>query len=133
MYDGGSIGSFIGLDNTTSDSLLTYVLYNKLYSIQYITDVYIFSTRLQLPAVLQKNPPAPAQSLVFQHFLHIWTLSNSDCMILRSIFSHEGQLVDSYMTITKGENIYWCSRRQHNASRAGGCKLLELDDQGKSY
>ncbi len=67
MYDGGSIGSFIGLDNTTSDSLLTYVLYNKLYSIQYITDVYIFSTRLQLPAVLQKYPPAPAQSLVFQH------------------------------------------------------------------
>ncbi len=130
MYDGGNIGSFIGLDNTTSDSLLTYVLYDKLYSIQYITDVYIFSTRLQLPAVLQKNPPALAHSLVFQH---LCIFEPSDCMILRSIFSHEGQLVDSYMTITKGENIYWCSRRQHNASRAGGCKLLEVDDQGKSY
>ncbi len=26
----------------------------------------------------------------FQHLLHIWTLSSSDCMILRSIFSHWG-------------------------------------------
>ncbi len=89
------------------------------------TTVFLFCDRwswaVQLPAVLQKNPPAPAHSLVFQHLLHIWTLSNNDCMILRSIFSHWGQLRDSYTTITKGENIYWwCSRRQHNALRAGG-------------
>ncbi len=39
-------------------------------------------------------------------------------------FSHRGQLRDSYKTITKSENIYWCSRRQHSALRARGCKLL---------
>ncbi len=31
----------------------------------------------------------------FPTFLHIWTLSNSDCMNLRSIFSHGGQLGNS--------------------------------------
>ncbi len=52
--------------------------------------VLCWSWAVRQPAVLQKNPPAPAHSLVFQHFLHIWTLSNSDCMILRSIVSHGG-------------------------------------------
>ncbi len=37
-------------------------------------------------------------------FCMFWSLSNSDCMILRSIFSHGGQLRDSYITITKCEN-----------------------------
>ncbi len=45
-------------------------------------------------------------------------------MILRSIFSHWGRLRDSCTTITKGENIFWCSRRQHNALRARGCTFL---------
>ncbi len=62
-----------------------------------------------------RNPPAPVRSLVFQHLLHIWTLSNSDCMILRSIASHGGQLGYSYTAITKDGNLYACSRRQHNA------------------
>ncbi len=57
-------------------------------------------------------PSAPAHSLVFQH---IWTLSNIDCMILKCIFSHWGQLRDSCVTITKGESMHWCSRRPHNA------------------
>ncbi len=55
----------------------------------------------------------------FPAFLHIWTLSSSDCMILRSIFSHWGQLMDSNTTIKKGSNIHWCSRRKHDALRAG--------------
>ncbi len=80
-------------------------------------------------AVLQKNPPAPAQSLVFQHLLHIWTLSNSDCMILRSIFSHWG----THTQLLYKVDTYWCSWRQHNALRAGAWKLFELDDQGKLY
>ncbi len=50
----------------------------------------------------------------FEHF------SSSECMILWSIFSHWGQLRDSYTTITKGFNIHWCSRRKHNALRAEG-------------
>ncbi len=45
----------------------------------------------------QKNPPASAHSLVFQHLLRIYTLSSSDCMILK----HGGQLRDSNTTITK--------------------------------
>ncbi len=60
----------------------------------------------------------------FPAFLHIWTLSSSDCMILRSIFSHWGQLRDSNTTIKKGSNIHWCSRRTHDALRAGCWKLL---------
>ncbi len=83
-----------------------------------------WSWAVQLSAVLQKNPPTPAHSLVFQHLLHIWSLSKSECMILSSIFSNWEQLRDSYTTITKGENMYWCSKRQHNALKAGGCKLL---------
>ncbi len=39
-------------------------------------------------------------------------------------FHTEGQLRDSYIPITKGGNICWCSRRQHNALRAKGCQLL---------
>ncbi len=60
----------------------------------------------------------------FPAFLHIWTLSSSDCMILRSIFSLWGQLLESNTTIKKGSNIHWCSRRTHDALRAGGWKLL---------
>ncbi len=79
---------------------------------------------VKLSSVLQKNPPCSAESSVFQHLLHIWTLSSSDCMILRSIFSHWGQLRDSNTTIKKGSNIQWCSRRKHDALRAGGWKRL---------
>ncbi len=32
----------------------------------------------------------------FPAFLCIWTLSNNDCIIVRSIFSHRGQLRDSF-------------------------------------
>ncbi len=80
------------------------------------------SWTVKLPAVHQKNPSGPTNSFVFQHLLHIWTLSNNDCIILRSIFSHWGQLRDSYYT--KGSNRHWCSRRYNNALRAGGWKLL---------
>ncbi len=73
-----------------------------------------WSWAVQLPAVLQKNT---AHSLVFQHLLHIWTFSKSDCMILRSIFSHWGQLRDSYATITEGSNAHRCSRRKKHALR----------------
>ncbi len=79
---------------------------------------------VNLSTVLQKNPPYPADSSVFQHLLHIWTLSSSDCMILISIFSHWGQLRDSNTTIKKGSNIHWCSRRKHDALRAGGVKTF---------
>ncbi len=88
---------------------------------------------VKLSTVLQKNPPCPADSSVFQHLLHIWTLSSSDCMILRSIFSHWGQLKDSNTTIKKGSNIHWCSRRKHDALRAGGWKLFKFEDYGKLY
>ncbi len=79
---------------------------------------------VKLSTVLQKNPPCPADPSVLQHLLYIWTLSSSDCMILRSIFSHWGQLRNSNTTIKIGSNIHWCSRRTHDALRAGGWKLL---------
>ncbi len=88
---------------------------------------------VELSTVLQTNPPRSVDSAVFPAFLHIWTLSSSDCMILRSIFSHWGQLRDSNTTIKKGSNIHWCSRRKHDALRAGGWKLFEFEDQGKLY
>ncbi len=82
-----------------------------------ILDSFIFCDSCSWVGPEQRNHPASAHSLVFQHLLHIWTLSSSDCMILK----HWGQLRDSNTTITKGENIDWCWRRQHNALRAGGC------------
>ncbi len=51
-------------------------------------------------------------------FLCIWTLSNNDCMVLRSIFSHRGQLRDSFASITEDSNTHWCSRRKNHALRA---------------
>ncbi len=43
----------------------------------------------------------------------------NDCMILRSIFSHWGQLRESYWTITESSNAHWCSRRKKHALRGG--------------
>ncbi len=55
----------------------------------------------------------------FPAFLCIWTLSNNDCMILRSIVLHRGQLRDSFATITEDWNAHWCSRRKNHALGAG--------------
>lgn len=76
--------------------------------------------KVKLPAVLQKNPSGPTDSLGCQHLLHIWTFSDNDYMILRSIFSHWGQPRDSYTTITEGSSVHWCSRRNNHAVRVGG-------------
>ncbi len=84
-------------------------------------------------ALFFRQIPTFCRFCSFPAFLHIWTLSSSDCMILRSIFSHWGQLMDSNTTIKKGSNIHWCSRRTHDALRAGGWKLFEFEDQGKLY
>ncbi len=91
------------------------------------------SWKVKLPAVLQKNSSGPTNSLVFQHLSRIWTLSNNDYMILRSISSLWGQLRDSYTTITKGLNAHQCSRRKKkkDALRAWRWKLFEFEDQGK--
>jgi len=88
---------------------------------------------VKLSSVLQKKSPGPADSSVFQHFLHIWTLYSSDWMILRSVFSHWGQLRESNTTFKKGLNIHWCSRKKHDVLIDGGWKHLEFEDQGKLY
>ncbi len=75
-------------------------------------------------------PHKQEYSQVSQHLLQIWTLSSSD-HDFRSIFSHWGQLRGSYITITKGKHIYWCSRKQHSALRDARCKLFELNVQVK--
>ncbi len=66
-------------------------------------------------------PASSAYLNPFQHWLYDFEIH---LLTLRTI---EG------ITITKGENMYWCSRRTHNALRDGGCKLFKLDDQGKLY
>ncbi len=88
---------------------------------------------VKLNTVLQKNPSCPAESSVFHHLLHIWTLSSSDYMILRNIFSHWGQLRDLNTTIKKGSNINWRSRRKHDVLRAGGWKLLNRMKMSKFF
>ncbi len=45
---------------------------------------------------------------------------------LRCIFSHRGQLRDSYTTITEDSNAHWCPRRRNHALRPGAWKLLNL-------
>ncbi len=60
----------------------------------------------------------------FPAFLCIWTLSKNYCRILRAIFSHWGQLRDSFATITEDSNAHWCSRRKNHALSAGAWKLL---------
>ncbi len=85
------------------------------------------SWKVKLPTVLQKNSSGPTNSLVFQHLSRIWTLSNNDYMILRSIFSLWGQLRDSYTTITKGLNAHQCSRRKRKMHwEPGGENFLNL-------
>ncbi len=74
------------------------------FNCQQINRLLFFRKILQVP-----------QILICPAFLCIWTLSNNDCMILRSIFSHWGQLRDSRATITEGSN---------HALRARGWKLL---------
>ncbi len=59
----------------------------------------------------------------FPAFLCIWTLSNIDCMILRSIFSYRGQLRDSFATITEDSNTHRCPRRKNHALRAMNLNL----------
>lgn len=68
------------------------------------------SRAVQRLAVLQENPSV--HTLVFQQLLFIPTLSSCDCRILRSVYTHWGQLRDSNATGTKYANI--------NALRAGG-------------
>ncbi len=72
-----------------------------------------------------------SQTLWFSSIFVYLNPFNSDCMILRSIFSHWGQLRDSFTTITEDPNAHWCSRRKNDALGAGVRKLFEFQDQGK--
>jgi len=65
--------------------------------------------------VLQKSPPGPINSSVFQHLLHIWTLSVTIWFCDQS-FDTE----DNWGTQTQNSNIHWCSRRKHDILRHGG-------------
>ncbi len=97
---------FQNLQNVNYFTKIRGIIQNACY---YLFSVFVFSDSVswvpclswtvKLSAVLQKNPH---NFFGFPAFLCIWTLSNNDCMILRSIFSQWGQLKDSYATITKG-------------------------------
>ncbi len=83
---------------------------------------------VELSTVLQTNPPRSVDSAVFQHFLHIWTLSSSDCMILRSIFSHWGQLMDSNTTIKKGSKHSLMLQKNTRCIKSWLLKTFEQDE-----
>ncbi len=91
---------------------LVIVVHESLDYPEQLNFLLFFRQILQLPQILWLS------------FLCMWTLSNSDCMILRSIFLHRGQLRDSFATITEDSNAHWCSRRKNHALRAGAWKLL---------
>ncbi len=61
-------------------------------------------------------------------FVCIWTLSINDCMILRSIFSHRGQLRDSFATITEDSNAHWCSRKKETCIKRQGVNTFEQNE-----
>ncbi len=83
------------------------------------------SWTVKLSAVLPSEKSISSHKCFgFPSYLCIWTLSNNDCMILRSIFSHRGQLNDLYAAITEYSNTHWCSRRKKHALRARAWKLL---------
>ncbi len=83
---------------------------------------------VKLSTVLQKNSSCPADSSVFQHLLHIWTLSSSDCMILRSIFSHGGELRGSNTSIKKGIKRSLMLQKETQWIKSQGVKTFEQDE-----
>ncbi len=83
----------------------------------YFLFIYFFDSCSRVPCLCSKTACCSSEKYFrsffgFQAFLCIWTLSNNDCMILRSIFSHWGQLRDLYATIAQGSNAHWCFRRK---------------------
>ncbi len=77
---------------------------------------------VQMSTFLHKNPPGPADSSVFQHLLHNELFPAVTVWFSDPSFHTE----DNWGTRAKlkGSNIHWCSRRKHDALRAGGWKLL---------
>ncbi len=73
------------------------------------------------------------QILQFSSIFCIFEPFPAVTIILRSIFSHWGQLMDSNTTIKKGSNIQWCSRRTHDALRAGRWKHLNRIKMSKYF
>ncbi len=76
------------------------------------------SWTVKLPAVLQKNPSGPTNSLLFQHFCVFEPFPTMTVWFWDPSF-HWGQPRDSYATITEGSNAHWCSRRKNHALRGG--------------
>ncbi len=69
----------------------------------------------------------------FPAYLHIWTLSSSDCMILRSIFWHWGQLRDSNTTINKRFKCSLMLLKKIRCIKSQGLNIFEFEDQGTKH
>ncbi len=82
--------------------LFSEVVHESLVCPEQLNVLLLFGKILQLPKFFG-----------FPKCLCIWTLSDNDCMILRSIFSHRGQQRDTFATITEVSNTHWCSRRKN--------------------
>jgi len=83
---------------------------------------------VKLSSVLQKNPPGFADSSVVKDLLHIGTLYSSDWMILRSIFSHWGQLRDWNTTIKKRFKHSLMLQKETRCIKSRGVKTFEQDE-----
>ncbi len=105
------------LEQNTSHTMMCTILKESFFFCDSCSWVSCLSWTVKLSTVLQKKP--------FPALLCILTLSNYDCTILRSIFSHRGQLRDSYASVTEDSNTHWCSRRKKICIKSQGVKTFE--------
>ncbi len=99
-----------------------WLFHSLLCKALWITTVYemCYTNKLALPSCCSLEKSFISHKFFgFPAALCFWTLSNNDCMILRSIFSHRGQLRDSFASITEDSNAHRCCRRKNHALRAG--------------
>ncbi len=79
---------------------------------------------VELSSVLQTNPPRSVDSAVFQHFCIFEPFPAVTVWFWDPSFHTEDNWWTQTQLLKKGSNIHWCSRRTHDALRAGGWKLL---------
>ncbi len=75
----------------------------------------LFVLKLKLSAVLQKNPSAHTNSLVFQHFSVFEPFPTWLYDIEIHVITEDDE--DSNTTITEDSITHWCSRRRNHALR----------------
>ncbi len=87
---------------------------------------------VKLPAVLQKNLTGPTHSVVFQHFLCIWTLSNNDFPAMTDSSFHTEDNWGTHMhLLQKVQMLTDVPEGNTMQQEPRGWKLFEFKYQGK--